>query len=68
MDLDPADLLAELQRRYGRAPSYPRVWRWAVEGRIPAHRVGPRWRFKPADVPAIAAALGLADHTTDAAA
>ncbi len=26
------------------------VYRWLEKGRIPAHRVGKQWRFKPSEV------------------
>lgn len=39
------------------APSYLTVWRAAVDGRIPAQRVGSRWFVKGADLPCIAAAF-----------
>ena len=39
------------------APSYLTVWRAAVDGRIPAERVGGRWFVNGADLPRIAAAF-----------
>ena len=40
-------------------PPYGSLWRAAVEGRFPAHQVGGRWHYRPADLQAIGAALGL---------
>lgn len=56
-------LLRELRARYGRrCPSYPTLWRKVAAGEIQSHDQGPgRPRgFKRDDIPAIAAALGLA--------
>ena len=47
-------LIAEL-RALGVQKSYQTIWRATVEGQIPAERVGKKWHFKSADVPAIAA-------------
>ena len=64
-----SELLGALHDRYGRCPSYQTVWRRAAECRIPSRRdERGRPSFNRADVPAIAAALGLVDPSTDAAA
>ena len=60
--LDIYGLMVELIRLCGYAPGYQRVWSMAVAARIPAHRRGRRWRFERADVPEIAAKLGLTDQ------
>jgi hypothetical protein len=60
-ELDLIDLLEELRDRYGKCPSYPRVWRGAVGGSIPAFRARDgRWRVKITDLEAIARTYKLA--------
>ncbi len=54
------DLPRELLAAYGRPVPYATLWRLAVQGGIPVDRLGGRWLYDPADVPRIAAALGLA--------
>jgi hypothetical protein len=44
---------------YGPVP-YSRVWNAAVQGRIPAERVGSRWIVDEQNLPQIAEAIGLA--------
>ena len=53
-------LSRELRRTYGQPVSYYRLWNLAVLGRIPAEQGDTgRWSYDPADLPAIAAGLGL---------
>jgi hypothetical protein len=59
-ELDFPDVLPEVRARYGVAASYHRLWCLAVEGQVPARRVGKRWRVLRADLPRVAAALGAA--------
>lgn len=58
--LSLVDVMQELHRRYGRAPAYHQIWHLLARGEIPAERVGSRWKVRRADVPRIAAALGIA--------
>lgn len=58
-DLSLSETLHELQRRYGRAPLYQNLWSLAASARVPAHRDGNRWKIQRADLPAVAATLGL---------
>ena len=53
------DLMQELRRRCGRAPTYSQVWNAIARGEIPAERVNSRWRVQRADLPRVEAALGL---------
>ena len=47
MDDDEFDLITlrvQLQQKYGRkGPSYDQLWRGAVNGRFPAHRIRRHW-------------------------
>lgn len=54
-------LARELKAHTGRTISYRRLWNACVDGRIAAEQndIG-RWTYNPADLPVIAAALGLA--------
>ena len=42
---------------HGGSASYMTIWRAAVDGRIPAHRLGGRWFIRDTDLPRIAAAF-----------
>ena len=39
---------------YGASLTYPQVWRAVTAGKIPAERVGCKWKIDEADLPAIA--------------
>ena len=65
--IDPITVLAELNRRYGRSPTYQQLWQAAAAGRVPARRVGRYWQFQLADVPAVALAMGLISSSDTAA-
>ncbi len=59
-DIDTLELVevpAELRRTHGLAVSYQRLWAAAVNGIIPARRVGRRWNVRRGDLPRIAAVL-----------
>lgn len=43
---------------YGPLP-YSRLWNAAIQGRIPAERIGSRWALDEADIPRVAETLGL---------
>lgn len=58
-DLDIPDAVRELRINHGVAVRYAPFWQAAVEGRIPATRVGKRWQVRRADLPAIAEVLGV---------
>ncbi len=50
----------ELERLTGaRPPGYRRLWTLTVDGRIPAEQVNGRYQVRRADLPDIAAELGL---------
>ena len=42
---------------FGVSVSYHKVWKYAVEGRIPASLIGGKWHLAEADLPAIADAF-----------
>ena len=65
--IDPIAVLAELNKRYGRSPTYQQLWQAAVAGRVPARRVGRYWQFQMADVPTVALAMGLISSSDTAA-
>jgi hypothetical protein len=65
--IDPITVLAELNRRYGRSPTYQQLWQAAVAGRVPARRVGRYWQYRLADVPVIARTMGLISSSDSAA-
>lgn len=65
--IDLIAVLAELNKRYGRSPTYQQLWQAAVAGRVPARRVGRYWQFRLADVPAVALAMGLISSSDTAA-
>jgi hypothetical protein len=56
---DLVTLRLQLQERYGNAPSYAKLWSCAVNGKIPARRVGRSWTVDDADVPLVAEFFGL---------
>jgi hypothetical protein len=66
-ELDLIALRADLERRYGVAPSYSQIWLAVANGRIPARRVGRIWQVNRADVPIIAAHFELTPAAPDAA-
>ena len=39
---------------------YRRLWSMAVDGQLPVVQVNGRWRYRPDDVPRVAAKLGIA--------
>lgn len=39
---------------------YQRLWRAAVRGAIPAHRIGGKWRVLPSDLPVIRRTMSAA--------
>jgi hypothetical protein len=60
-----SQLPRELKRRYGRTPDYRILWRFAIEGRFPAHQINGRWHYFEPDVPEISASLGLTVEPSD---
>ena len=56
-DLKLIEALPEL-RQHGIATTYHRLWAAVVEGRIPAVRVGKRWKIRRSDLSHAATALG----------
>jgi hypothetical protein len=42
------------------APPYRKLWEKAVQGSLPARQINGRWHYAVADIPAIAASLGMA--------
>lgn len=56
-DLELTDALRELREAHGCSTTYPRLWSAVVNGRVPAIRLGRRWRLRRVDLPNIAAAL-----------
>jgi len=56
-DLELTEVLPELRQRYGIATTYHRLWVAVVEGRIPATRVGKRWKIRRGNLPRAAGAL-----------
>jgi hypothetical protein len=56
---DLVTLRLQLQERYGNAPSYAKLWSCAVNGKIPAYRIGRSWTVDEADVPRVAEFFGL---------
>jgi hypothetical protein len=65
---DLVTLRLKLQERYGRAPSYAKLWSCAVNGKIPAYRVGRSWNVDDADVPRVAEYFGLTTSAPTSAA
>ena len=62
------ELPRALQKITGRSPSYRTLYAAAVDGRIPAQQGENRhWTYATEDLPAIAAALGLASVKPSAA-
>jgi excisionase family DNA binding protein len=57
-DLELTQALPELRQQHGVAATYHRLWVAVVEGRIPAVRVGKRWKIRRSDLPRAATALG----------
>lgn len=58
-------LSRELTLYAGRqAPNYRKLWTLTVDGRIPAEQTNGRYQVRRADLPSIAATLGLiaSDH------
>ena len=49
------------------APTYRRLWTLTVDGRIPAEQVNGRYQVRRADLPDIAAALGMTVPTAPSA-
>lgn len=41
------------------------VYRWLEKGKIPAHRVGKQWRFKPSEVDAWVKSGNASESMTD---
>ena len=58
-ETDLPDVLRELRKQCGLDTTYSRLWRGIVEGRVPAVRVGKRYRVSRANYPAVVEALGL---------
>ena len=53
----------ELARRFGgSAPAYRRLYELVLDGKLPAEQVNGRWFVDEADLPAIAATLGLTEN------
>lgn len=55
------DALDALRRRYGRAPTYQRLWRALIDGRVPGaeQRQGKHWRVRSDRLADIARFFGL---------
>jgi hypothetical protein len=58
-DLSLPEAMREIQRRYGKAPAYHQLWHGIARGVIPAEQVRGRWKIHRADLPRVAAALGI---------
>lgn len=57
-DIALPDVAAELRRQFGIAVTYQQLWAGVVSGRLPAYRLGRRYRIKRGDLPNVAAILG----------
>jgi hypothetical protein len=64
---DLVTLRLQLQERYGSAPTYAKLWSCAVNGRIPARRLGRSWTVDEQDLPLVAAYFGLTRIPTNVA-
>jgi hypothetical protein len=57
----------ELSRRFGgSAPAYRQLYELILDGKLPAEQVNGRWFVDEADLPAIAATLGMTEDHQDA--
>ena len=54
----------ELSAQFARSPGYRKLYTRILDGTLPAHQDGSRWLVRREDIPAIAAALGLAPPPT----
>jgi len=41
------------------------IYRWLEKGRIPAHRVGKQWRFKPSEIDEWVKSGSASDNTAE---
>jgi hypothetical protein len=58
----PRELTAYAGRQ---APTYRKLWSMTVDGLIPAEQINGRYQVRRADLPEIAAALGLTIQARD---
>jgi hypothetical protein len=58
-DLELPEVLVKLRAEHGVSTTYHLLWKAVVEGRVPAHRVGKRWKVRPNDTPQVAVVLGV---------
>jgi hypothetical protein len=66
-DLTPIDVIVELRRRYGDAPTYGQLWVLLASGTVPARRDGRAWKIPRAAVPLIAEHFRLIPRAIPAA-
>jgi hypothetical protein len=68
-ELDLITLREKLQKKHGgKAPTYSRLWRAAVNGQFPARRIHRIWHVRQTDIPLVEAYYELTTPATPHAA